>query len=204
VNLVQTCTGAFWADLVVIVGDGADGHWNLLQKLIPDAPGRKVTRILDWYHAASHLYKAALAVRGSKTATQRGEAVKWLKPLLAALHDGHPSVVLQRLRKLTGLSQRPQQEVDRCIDYIDKRKDRMHYARYRKNNMLIGSGPIESVHAWVFQARIRLPGMRWSLRGVNAILRLRCAWASGTWDKDIDRVLNAKLHAQYYDTEAAM
>ena len=49
--------------------------------------------------------------------------------------------------------------------------------------MLIGSGAIESVHKWVIQARCKLSGMRWSLVGVNAMLRLRCAWASGRWDE---------------------
>jgi hypothetical protein len=50
--------------------------------------------------------------------------------------------------------------------------------------MLIGSGAIESVHAWVIQARCRLPGMRWSVEGANAILRLRGAWASGRFDDE--------------------
>jgi hypothetical protein len=57
--------------------------------------------------------------------------------------------------------------------------------------MLIGSGAIESVHAWVFQPRCRLPGMRWSVAGANAMIRLRCSWASDRWDDDFDHAANA-------------
>jgi len=49
-----------------------------------------------------------------------------------------------------------------------------------------GSGAVESLHAWVIQARCRLPGMRWSAAGVNAMLRLRCSWASRRFDEDFD------------------
>jgi hypothetical protein len=51
--------------------------------------------------------------------------------------------------------------------------------QYRKAGMTIGSGAIESVHKWVIQARCKQAGMVWSEQGVNAILRLRCVWASG-------------------------
>jgi hypothetical protein len=74
--------------------------------------------------------------------------------------------------------------VRKCIDYFDDHRHRMRYSFFRKRGMLIGSGPVESVHGWVIQARCGLPGMRWSLDGINAMLRLRCAWASGRWDED--------------------
>lgn len=77
-------------------------------------------------------------------------------------------------------SETAQDEVRKCIEHFEKHQKRMRYAWYRKHSMLIGSG----VHAWVIQARCRLPGMRWSVEGANAMLRLRCAWASGRFDEE--------------------
>jgi len=57
-----------------------------------------------------------------------------------------------------------------------------HY-QYRKAGMTIGSGAIESVHKWVIQARCKQAGMASSEQGINAMLRLRCVWASGRWDE---------------------
>ena len=77
-------------------------------------------------------------------------------------------------------------EVRKCIEYFDEHKKRMHYASFKKRGPRIGSGAVESLHAWVIQARCRLPGMRWSAAGVNAMLRLRCSWASRRFDVDFD------------------
>lgn len=81
----------------------------------------------------------------------------------------------------------------KCNKYFQDHSSRMHYGSFRAAGLLIGSGPIESVHAWVIQPRLRLPGMRWSVAGANRMLRLRCSWASGTWDADITRALDALL-----------
>ncbi len=76
----------------------------------------------------------------------------------------------------------------------------MHYLRYRKAGITIGSGAIESVHKWVIQVRCKQAGMAWSEAGVNAMLRLRCVWASERWDEiftppetDDDKKLNDSL-----------
>jgi hypothetical protein len=89
------------------------------------------------------------------------------------------------MQKLRPSSENAQDEVRKCIKYFKEHQGRMRYAWFRKHNPLIGSGAIESVDAWVIQARCRLPGMRWSQDGVNAMLRLRCAWASGRFDEDL-------------------
>ncbi len=49
--------------------------------------------------------------------------------------------------------------------------------------MTIGAGAIESIHKWVIQVHCKQAGMAWSEAGVNAMLRLRCVWASGRWDE---------------------
>lgn len=176
--------GVYVAHEVVIIADGGNGIWELLGELLPATRFRRVVQILDWYHGASHLWKVGRALKGSKTAVQRKACIAWVSPLLDDLSEGKVANVLGRLRKLRPKSETAQDEVRKCIEYFDKHQKRMRYAWYRKKNMLIGSGAIESVHAWVIQARCRLPGMRWSVEGANAMLRLRCAWASGRFDEE--------------------
>jgi hypothetical protein len=175
--------GVYVAHEVVVIADGGNGIWELLGELLPTTRFRKVVQILDWYHAASHLWKVGRALKGCKTAAQRKACIEWVSPLLDEMSEGKVANVLGRLRKLRPKSETAQDEVRKCIKYFKDHQKRMRYAWYRKQNMLIGSGAIESVHAWVIQARCRLPGMRWSIEGANAMLRLRCAWASGRFDE---------------------
>jgi len=206
VHLALYEAGVFWAQRIVIIADGGQGIWELMQELLPQTPGRTVVQILDWCHAVSHLWKVATAYKGSKTPQQRSAARKWLSSLLDELHAGHPSVVLQRLRNCPtdkAVASDFADTLRKCIDYFDKHSERMLYGRFRKAGLLIASGPIESVHAWAIQPRLRLPGMRWSVAGANRMLRLRCSWASETWDADIASTLDALLRKPVKRKEGA-
>jgi hypothetical protein len=183
--------GVYTAHEVVVVADGGKGIWEMVDELLPSTTFRKVTQILDWCHAASHLWAVGRALKGCKTNAQRKACVTWASPLLDMLFENNVANVIQRLRKLRPSSEHAQDEVRKCIDYFEEHQKRMRYAWFRKHNLTIGSGAIESIHAWVIQARCRLPGMRWSANGANALLRLRCAWASNHFDEKFDQAATA-------------
>jgi len=183
--------GVYTAREVVVIADGGSGIWEMIEELLPATPSRPVVEILDWYHAASHLWAVGRVLKGCKTPAQKQRCIAWVSTLLDNLASGQVANVLQRLRKLKNLRGDAQDTVRKCIKYFDSHRARMRYAWYRKNKMLIGSGAMESIHAWVFQPRCRLPGMRWSKAGANAILRLRCSWASGRWDEDFASAADA-------------
>jgi hypothetical protein len=176
--------GVYTAHEVVVIADGGNGIWESIDELLPSTNSRRVVQILDWYHAASHLWAVGRALKGFKTAAQRKRCVAWVGTLLDYLAEGRVANVIQRLEKLRESTTEAREATRKCIKYFDGHRQRMRYAWYRKQGMLIGSGAMESIHAWVFQARCRLPGMRWSEAGINAMLRLRCSWASGRWDED--------------------
>jgi hypothetical protein len=176
--------GVYTAREVVIIADGGNGIWPLFDELLPSTRFRKVVQLLDWYHAASHLWAVGRALKGWKTTAERKACARWVHVLLDDLAEGKVANVVQRLRRLRPRSEAVKDTVRKCIDYLEGHRHRMRYAWCRKKGMLIGSGPVESVHGWVIQARCGLPGMRWSLEGINAMLRLRCSWASGRWDED--------------------
>mgnify|MGYP005858743805 CR=1 FL=1 len=133
--------------------------------------------------------KGRRQILGRRVLAHVGTQEQWLKLLHLAFHEylaeGKVSNVLQRLQNLRrGKKGELAEKLDRCIKYLTEHRQRMHYRKYRDAGMTIGSGAIESVHKWVVQARCHLAGMAWSEAGLNAMLRLRCQWASGAWDDE--------------------
>lgn len=175
--------GVFWAREVVVINDGGNGIWEMFDELLPDTERRHVVQILDWYHAVQYLWKVGRLLKGvTSDGKPTATCSAWVDGLVDYLERGEVGNVLQRLRKIKRGSPEALKKLGDLIEYFDEHRDRMHYARFRKSGLLIGSGAIESVHNWVIQARCRLPGMRWSVAGANALLRLRCAWANDRWD----------------------
>jgi hypothetical protein len=175
--------GVYIAHEVVVVADGGNGIWELINELLPSTSNRKVVQILDWCHAVSHLWKVAKKWKpGNKSAAVKAR-IQWVDGLVKYLAKGQVSNVRKRLEKLgQGKKGELLEEIRKCIKYLTKHRGRMKYGQYRKEGLTIGSGAIESVHKWVIQARCKQPGMAWSQAGLNAMLRLRCAWASDRWD----------------------
>ncbi|MFH1184897.1 MAG: hypothetical protein V1755_07645, partial [Chloroflexota bacterium] len=169
---------------VVVVADGGAGIWELVEELLPTTSTRRVTEVLDWCHAVSHLWKVAKKWKPGTAPAQVKARAQWVDGLVKYLAEGKVSNVLQRLERLQGEEKKAdlQDELGKCIEYLTKHRGRMKYGQYRKQGLTIGSGAIESVHKWVVQARCKQAGMAWSEVGLNAMLRLRCMWASGKWD----------------------
>jgi hypothetical protein len=57
----------------------------------------------------------------------------------------------------------------------------MHYGTYRQRGYFIGSGAIESAGKQITAARIKGPGMRWTVTDLNALLTLRCVFLEQSW-----------------------
>ncbi len=181
--------GVYVAHEVVVVADGGAGIWESIDELLPTTTSRQVVQILDWCHAVSHLWKVAKKWKKGKRKKEVQARARWVDGLVKYLAEGKVSNVLQRLYRLQkGIESKKgekgelYEQLCKCIEYFEKHRGRMRYGLYRKKGMTIGSGAIESVHKWVIQARCKLAGMAWSESGLNAMLRLRCAWASGHWD----------------------
>jgi hypothetical protein len=57
----------------------------------------------------------------------------------------------------------------------------MHYARFKKLGMFVGSGAVEAGCKAIAGRRLKLSGMRWTEHGATGILTLRCLEASDRW-----------------------
>lgn len=185
------CRWEWWkAARVVVLGDGAPWIWNRAEELFPDA-----TMILDQGHAFEHIWDCAKVLfrgRGRKKSTKRDEddgkegkpseadlqTRAWANARIDELTAGDVDAVLADLR-----SQRPSREeakeaVSGLMGYLEDNQERMRYAEYRAQGLMVGSGAIESGIKNVVNLRMKGCGMRWALERAENMLNLRAAHLS--------------------------
>ncbi len=173
--------GAGRARRVVALGDGAPWIWNLAAEHFPGA-----IEVVDLYHAREHLHALARLVAPGLGDGHRG----WLADRLAELDRGDVEALLAAARGLT-LDEAAAADVEAALGYFETNRERMRYARFRELGLFVGSGAVEAGCRAVVAQRLKLSGMRWTVRGAAAIVSLRCEAASGRWDQ-----VWARLHTQ--------
>ncbi len=157
------------AGRVVIIGDGAPWIWNLADDHFPGS-----VRIVDFYHAKEHLGELARTLFPDD-----GEKRKnWRKEVVDDLWEGRLDEVLGKLRSLKVRGKKKELR-DRKIEYFGNNRERMRYGEFRKAGLFIGSGVVEAGCKSVIAQRLKQSGMRWSVRGANSIIALRCCMESG-------------------------
>jgi hypothetical protein len=159
---------------VIVIGDGAPWVWGIADEHFPGA-----TQIVDLYHAREHLAALSKLVYGLGTS----KAKHWSEARLAQLDAGEVAGVLLSMRRLRPAGAEAQEQLRKTIHYFENNGDRMRYAEFRRQQLFVGSGVIEAGCKTIVGQRLKRSGMRWSLRGANAIIALRCAQLSGRWEE---------------------
>jgi Uncharacterised protein family (UPF0236) len=157
------------------VADGA--HW--LGKLADDYFPRAV-QVLDWYHLAEHVHRAAGAVFGEGSAAARA----WAAARKEELWPGKAGEALRAVeRELTRVrSPAKRSALGELRTYLENNRGRVDYPRYRALGLPCGSGPVEAQCKALVGARCKLAGMRnWTFTGAEAVLRLRAAVQDGSY-----------------------
>jgi hypothetical protein len=159
---------------LIIIGDGAPWVWGIAAEHFPGA-----IEIVDLYHAREHLTHLSHLVYGVGSA----KAKQWTTTRLAQLDEGAVESLLVSLRRLRPTAAQTQEAVRQAIGYFAGNRERMRYAKFRQQGLFVGSGVIEAGCKTIVGYRLKQSGMRWSLRGANAIIALRCAQLSGRWEE---------------------
>jgi len=182
--LLARAVGYQNARLRAFVADGAHWLWKLAEDYFPSA-----IQVLDWYHLAEHVHKAAGAVfgEGSAGATAWAEARKdelWQGKVGASLGE-----VEQELARVRSPSKRA--ALVELRTYLENNRGRVDYPRYRELGLPVGSGQVEAQCKSLVGARCKLAGMRnWTYAGAEAVLRLRAAVQDGSYAKLWQQRLN--------------
>lgn len=150
---------------VVVLGDGAHWIWDLAAEHF----GERV-EIVDFYHATQHVWTIAHALFGDGT---------WLAPrwadfaILALAEEGAPAL-LSLLAATTAPTPDAQTILQRERQYFRTNAARMAYPSFRQQGFPLGSGAVESAGRHLVHLRMKRAGARWSDKGAQAVLTVRC------------------------------
>ena len=154
------------AQTKVVMGDGAPWIWNLADQYFPGT-----IQIVDLYHARQHLSDLARRLHPNDRANQ----THWLQFHQDHLLDeGKIAELVGALRSIETASEEMAEALRLEADYFASNAQRMRYPEFRRQHLFVGTGVIEAGCKTVIGSRCKQSGMFWSVRGVNAIIALRC------------------------------
>jgi hypothetical protein len=188
-----TRRGLYLLRPVLVLADGAVWIWRLAEEHFGER-----TEVVDFYHAAEHLWAVANAAYGAGSEAARAwaearvhelreegvapvlEALSALLPRRAAREAGEPAEEGPGAAIPPPALAEPAAELVRQTrGYFRTNAARMDYPRFRELGLPIGSGAVESAAKHAVQLRMKRPGMRWSDEGAEAILAVRERSLSG-------------------------
>jgi len=153
----------------VFISDGATWIRNMCDEIFPDA-----VQILDLYHLKENIYSYSKFLHGNdEVATAR-----WAKAVILKIEEEHDidgalSLIPENISLPNGIVN--------LRTYIINNRSKMNYPEYRKRRYYVGSGSVESSNKTVVHRRLKCAGMRWSVKGAQAMLTLRAKEESGRW-----------------------
>jgi hypothetical protein len=163
------------ARLRAFVADGAHWLWKLAEDYFPSA-----VQVLDWYHLAEHVHKAAGAVFGEGS----GAARAWAEARKGELWQGRAEAALAAVQAETARVRSPAKRsaLGELRTYLENNRGRVDYPRYRELGLPCGSGQVEAQCKSLVGARCKLAGMRnWTYAGAEGVLRLRASVQEGSY-----------------------
>jgi len=166
-------------DLTVVkIADGAFDNWEFLHNL----GGDEGIEILDFYHAAEHLKKAADAVHGAESEEAKTLFASWRTTLKDDPNGAEKVIRAIRYRRDQARGS-ARKTLTAALKYFRSMKEGMDYYQYKKVGLPIGSGVVEAACKTLVSERLKQSGMRWTIRGGQAILNLRSLRQSDRWNE---------------------
>lgn len=158
--------------------------------------------ILDLLHALGYLWQAVHLFHRSGS----HEATRLMQLMTLALLKGQGLVALNWLAaeaKAHDMDRARRTELDKIRAYFEAHQDRIHYDRYLAQGLPIASGVIEGACRHVVNDRLNRTGMRWTLEGAQAMLRLRCVAINDLWKDLMNEHIRRETERLYPHREAA-
>lgn len=157
------------AQTVLVLTDGQRYNHTIAQTHFPEA-----VHIVDLFHAYEHLTLIAQVLGGPQA-----ESPQAWRDLLEA---GDIQRLVNQAGKKLPRSAQAKKSLRKELGYFENNAPYMRYAAYREKHFFVGSGVVEAGCRTVIGERLKQSGMRWSVRGANAIIALRCCIMSGRFE----------------------
>lgn len=181
----------------VALVDGEHKLRKLMQKHLP-----WFLVIIDIYHVMEYLWKAAHVFRREGTP----EAASWMTDKLKKLLSGKVGEVIAEFKELLAtVNGERKEQLRKVITYLENGKEHMRYDTYLKKGYPIGSGVIEGACKNLVKDRMEQCGMRWTIAGAEAVLRMRSIQINGMtsdyWKYHIAQE-RQRLYGNFIENEA--
>jgi len=157
------------AQTVIALTDGARYNRTIVQTHFPGA-----VHIVDLFHAYEHLTLIAQI--------RWGPAAKAPKLWRDWLEAGDVRRLVRKVGQQLPASAKSKKSMRKELGYFEHNAAQMRYAEFRAQKFFVGSGVVEAGCRTVIGERLKQSGMRWSVRGANAIIALRCCILSGRFE----------------------
>jgi len=178
------------ASTVVAVQDGAQWIQSFIDYHCP-----KAVRVIDFAHAQQYVAAVGRAIYGAETDAFR----RWYGRMSKQLGHQPPQRTVNELQLLQ--RQHPDhpetESIELAIRYLHKRLPMIDYPHFRRRQIPIGSGIVESGHKVVMQRRMKQAGMRWAEANLNPMLALRLALCNQTWKTSWQEIEARELQEKY-------
>ena len=157
------------AETLIVLTDGQRYNRTITQTHFPDA-----VHIVDLFHAYERLTLIAQILWGPEA-----QSPKAWRDLLEA---GNTKRLLSKAGKNLPSSSNAKKALSKELGYFENNAPCMGYDDYREKDFSVGSGVVEAGCRTVIGERLKQSGMRWSVRGANAIIALRGCIMSGRFE----------------------
>jgi Uncharacterised protein family (UPF0236) len=176
-----------------------DGERALQKRIVPalQAVVPAVILILDLIDALEKMWQVAHCFypEGSEE-----EATEWMRQQTLRLLRGGVSAVIRGMRRRAtrrGLGGQKRATVDEVAAYLRRNRQNMKYDEYLRQGLPIASGSVEGACKNLIKDRLERSGMRWSLAGGEAMIRLRSLYLSDDLDEYWDFHLEQEQRRLY-------
>ena len=161
-----------------------DGNKTQIEILSEKAREHEVdlSIVLDFIHVSEYVWSAGHAFH----AEDSPDLQPWVAERLLQILRGKSSGVAAGMRRsatLQKLAAGKREAVDRCANYLLKYRPYLRYGVCLEKGFPIATGVIEGACRHLVKDRMDLTGARWSLRGAEAVLRLRALRSCGDFDE---------------------
>jgi hypothetical protein len=177
---------------VLWLSDGGRGFWRVYRQCFAHC----AVGILDFYHAAGHLWRATTALFDGRSL----EAHQWFKNWRSLLRHGQHQAILNALTLLVNTDLTEAKDLETLTQvqaYFQAHHQHIRYQHFEDRHFPLGSGMIESACKWLIQQRFKGVGMRWSEDGFNHLLHLRLDWVNQRFDSLFPLVHEAQINPSH-------
>ncbi len=182
-----------------------DGNNHQIDRVKTEAAARhaKVTIVCDLLHVLEYLWAAA---RNFYTDDDPA-AHKWVDQRCRQVLAGNAkqaAAAIRRKATTLSLNTKLRADADECARYLTNKAPYLDYATALAKSWPIASGVIEGACRYLVADRMDITGARWSVKGAEAVLKLRALRANDDFDEYFTYHLTQqrqRIHAtRYADT----